>query len=63
MSIKLSLIHCDGISSEIIKATTKTLRHSGDDIAIFEAAHGSVPDIAGKNIANSTVFTLYFIDV
>lgn len=26
----------------------------GDDIAIFEAVHGSAPDIAGKNIANPT---------
>lgn len=24
----------------------------GDDVAIFEAVHGSAPDIAGKNIAN-----------
>ena len=26
----------------------------GDDIAIFEAVHGSAPDIAGKNLANPT---------
>jgi len=26
----------------------------GDDYAIFEAVHGSAPDIAGKNIANPT---------
>lgn len=26
----------------------------GDDIAIFEAVHGTAPDIAGKNIANPT---------
>ncbi len=26
----------------------------GDDCAIFEAVHGSAPDIAGKNIANPT---------
>lgn len=26
----------------------------GDDIAIFEAVHGSAPDIAGKNIVNPT---------
>jgi isocitrate dehydrogenase (NAD+) len=24
----------------------------GDDVAIFEAVHGSAPDIAGKGIAN-----------
>ena len=24
----------------------------GDDVAIFEAVHGSAPDIAGQNIAN-----------
>jgi len=24
----------------------------GDEIAIFEAIHGSAPDIAGKNVAN-----------
>jgi isocitrate dehydrogenase (NAD+) len=26
----------------------------GDDYAVFEAVHGSAPDIAGKNIANPT---------
>ena len=26
----------------------------GEDIAIFEAVHGSAPDIAGKNLANPT---------
>lgn len=26
----------------------------GDDIAVFEAVHGSAPDIAGKNVANPT---------
>ncbi|MGB8115575.1 MAG: isocitrate/isopropylmalate family dehydrogenase, partial [Candidatus Sulfotelmatobacter sp.] len=26
----------------------------GDDYAIFEAVHGSAPDIAGKNLANPT---------
>jgi len=26
----------------------------GDEIAIFEAVHGSAPDIAGKNLANPT---------
>src|ERR1700757_4570417 len=26
----------------------------GDDCAIFEAVHGSAPDIAGKNLANQT---------
>ena len=26
----------------------------GDDCAVFEAVHGSAPDIAGKNIANPT---------
>jgi len=30
----------------------------GDDIAIFEAVHGSAPDIAGKNIANPTALIL-----
>lgn len=30
----------------------------GDDIAIFEAVHGSAPDIAGKNIANPIALTL-----
>lgn len=30
----------------------------GDDIAIFEAVHGSAPDIAGKNIANPTAVLL-----
>ncbi|BEP28925.1 isocitrate/isopropylmalate dehydrogenase family protein [Helicovermis profundi] len=30
----------------------------GDDIAIFEAVHGSAPDIAGKNIANPSALIL-----
>ncbi|MDO5695399.1 MAG: isocitrate/isopropylmalate family dehydrogenase [Eubacteriales bacterium] len=30
----------------------------GEDIAIFEAVHGSAPDIAGKNLANPTALTL-----
>src|SRR5690606_25374903 len=30
----------------------------GDDIAIFEAVHGSAPDIAGRNIANPTSIIL-----
>lgn len=30
----------------------------GDEIAVFEAVHGSAPDIAGKNIANPTAAIL-----
>ncbi|MEX0737549.1 MAG: isocitrate/isopropylmalate family dehydrogenase, partial [Bacteroidota bacterium] len=30
----------------------------GDGIALFEAVHGSAPDIAGKNIANPCAITL-----
>ena len=30
----------------------------GDDVAIFEAIHGSAPDIAGKNIANPCALLL-----
>jgi len=30
----------------------------GDDVAIFEAVHGSAPDIAGKNIANPSSLLL-----
>ncbi len=30
----------------------------GNDVAIFEAVHGSAPDIAGKNIANPTAIIL-----
>ena len=30
----------------------------GKDIAIFEAVHGSAPDIAGKNLANPTALIL-----
>jgi isocitrate dehydrogenase (NAD+) len=39
----------------------------GDDIAIFEAVHGSAPDIAGKGIANPTallrsgILMLYYL--
>ncbi|MCD6435214.1 MAG: NAD-dependent isocitrate dehydrogenase, partial [Clostridiales bacterium] len=30
----------------------------GNEIAIFEAVHGSAPDIAGKNLANPVAITL-----
>jgi isocitrate dehydrogenase len=30
----------------------------GNDVAIFEAVHGSAPDIAGKNVANPTAIVL-----
>ncbi len=30
----------------------------GTDIAVFEAVHGSAPDIAGKNLANPTALLL-----
>jgi isocitrate dehydrogenase len=32
--------------------------HIGDHICIFEAVHGTAPDIAGKNIANPTALLL-----
>jgi isocitrate dehydrogenase (NAD+) len=41
----------------------------GDDCAIFEAVHGSAPDIAGKNLANpsamlqSAIMMLRFLDI
>ena len=30
----------------------------GEDVAMFEAVHGSAPDIAGKKIANPTALIL-----
>ncbi|HFE64649.1 MAG TPA: NAD-dependent isocitrate dehydrogenase, partial [Caldithrix sp.] len=30
----------------------------GEDLAVFEAVHGSAPDIAGKNIANPLALLL-----
>jgi isocitrate dehydrogenase (NAD+) len=30
----------------------------GDDMAVFEAVHGTAPDIAGKNVANPTALLL-----
>jgi isocitrate dehydrogenase (NAD+) len=30
----------------------------GDEVAVFEAVHGSAPDIAGKNLANPTALLL-----
>ena len=30
----------------------------GDDVTIYEAIHGTAPDIAGKNVANPTALTL-----
>ena len=35
----------------------------GDDVAIFEAVHGSAPDIAGKGLANPTAILLAFADL
>lgn len=35
----------------------------GDDIAIFEAVHGSAPDIAGLGVANPTALLLSFVDM
>lgn len=41
----------------------------GDDIAIFEAVHGTAPDIAGKGIANPTamlrsgIMMLYYLEL
>ena len=35
----------------------------GDDVAIFEAVHGSAPDIAGQNKANPTALILSSIDM
>ncbi len=29
----------------------------GDELAVFEAVHGSAPDIAGQNVANPTAMT------
>lgn len=35
----------------------------GDDIAVFEPAHGSAPDIAGKNLANPTALLLSAVEM
>lgn len=35
----------------------------GDDIAIFEAVHGSAPDIAGLGVANPTALLLSAVDM
>lgn len=35
----------------------------GDDIAIFEAVHGSAPDIAGKGLANPTALLLSAVNM
>jgi isocitrate/isopropylmalate dehydrogenase len=32
----------------------------GDDVTIYEAVHGSAPDIAGKDIANPTALLMSF---
>ena len=34
----------------------------GSEVAMFEAVHGSAPDIAGKNIANPTALILSAAD-
>jgi isocitrate dehydrogenase (NAD+) len=35
----------------------------GDDCAVFEAVHGSAPDIAGKRLANPTAVTLSAVEL
>lgn len=35
----------------------------GDGIAVFEAVHGGAPDIAGKDLANSTTVILSGVEV
>ena len=35
----------------------------GDDVAVFEAVHGSAPDIAGKGIANPTAVILSSVEM
>lgn len=35
----------------------------GEDYAVFEAVHGSAPDIAGKDLANPTAFLLSAIEM
>jgi isocitrate dehydrogenase (NAD+) len=35
----------------------------GDDVAVFEAVHGSAPDIAGKRIANPTAVILSGVEM
>jgi len=35
----------------------------GDDVAVFEAVHGSAPDIAGKRIANPTAVILSAVEM
>jgi isocitrate dehydrogenase (NAD+) len=35
----------------------------GDDCAVFEAVHGSAPDIAGKRVANPTAILLSSVEM
>ena len=35
----------------------------GDDVAVFEAVHGSAPDIAGKGLANPTAVILSSVEM
>jgi len=35
----------------------------GDDVAVFEAVHGSAPDIAGKGLANPTAVILSCVEM
>jgi isocitrate dehydrogenase (NAD+) len=35
----------------------------GDDVAVFEAVHGSAPDIAGKGVANPTAVILSCVEM
>ena len=58
MSHSVVLIPGDGIGPEVTEAVTRILSAAGADIdwvqpqAVFEAVHGTAPDIAGKDLAN-----------
>ena len=58
MSHRVVLIPGDGIGPEVTEAVTRILAAAGADIdwvhrqAVFEAVHGTAPDIAGKDLAN-----------
>ncbi len=72
MAYKVSLIPGDGIGPEVAEQAVRSDlgaglvgglgvvpgANIGDDYAVFEAVHGSAPDIAGKGMANPLAITM-----
>ena len=54
MSHSIVTVPGDGISPEVVAAARQVI----DALAVFEAVHGTAPDIAGRGLANPTALIL-----